>query len=347
MLFCHVGGVISRDTSAKSVAEPREKAKVALLAYEGISPFHLAGPLLVFGGNSLDEPVTELSICTVAGIPIHTTVGLHISSPYGLEEMERADVIIVPGWMSANTPVDDTLRDALLRAQERGAQIIGLCLGVFALARTGMLDGRRATTHWMRSRSFAESFPRVQLEPDILYTRDGNIWTSAGGAAAIDVCSLVLREVCGPAAAAGVARRIVSAPYRGGNQHQLIARPLLFSSSDSRLRAAIEWLGSNLHEDHSVGALAARANMSPRTFSRRFKQMYGTTLLRWLLNEQLQCACSLLETTNLTIDGIAATAGFNSTAALRRHFGRAFHCSPNEYRRDHHQGLPPSLEDAA
>jgi len=240
--------------------------------------------------------------------------------------------VIVPSWRNPTEPAPPALCEALRAADAAGAQLVGLCLGAFVLADAGLLDGRRATTHWAAAQAFAQRYPKVMLDADVLYVEDGPILTSAGTAAGIDCCLHLLRQRYGGEIANRVARRLVTPPHRQGGQAQFIEQPLPAHPRDSRLADLLDWVRAHLDQPHSLDSLAARALMSRRTFTRHFRQITGTTVGDWLLGERLALSQRLLETTDQPVERIAALAGFGSPVSLRQHFGRAFGVSPSAWR---------------
>ncbi len=308
---------------------------VAVVAFDGISPFHLSVPCMVFGPDmsGAGVPRFELRVCAVEPGPLRTTAGFGIVAPRGLSALAGAGIVIVPSWRDPLERPPEALLRALRAAHRRGARIVGLCLGAFVLAEAGLLDGRPATTHWALVPSFAQRYPQVQLRPDVLYVDDGDVLTSAGTAAGIDCCLHLLRTLHGADAAARVARRMVVAPHRQGGQAQYIEQPVAQSHADDRLSGVLEWALKHLNHAHSLDALAQRAVMSRRTFTRHFRQATGTTVGQWLLNQRLARAQRLLETTDRAIDVVAGDAGFGSAVSLRQHFAAAFNTSPSGYRR--------------
>ncbi|MBF3263212.1 helix-turn-helix domain-containing protein, partial [Pseudomonas aeruginosa] len=220
------------------------------------------------------------------------------------------------------------LLDALIAARARGAQLVGLCLGAFVLAEAGLLDGRRATTHWMWAEDFAGRFPAVRVEPDVLYIEDDGLLTSAGTVAGIDCCLHLVRQRLGAQTTNHLARRLVVAPHRQGGQAQFIEQPLPDSAQDGRLGELLVWLRQNLDQAHSLDSLAQRVLMSRRTFTRHFRQLTGTTVNQWLQAERLALAQRLLETTEHSVQAIAGLAGFGSAVSLRQQFSAAFGLPP-------------------
>lgn len=309
--------------------------RVVILTFDGVSLFHLSVPGMVFSADdNLGRARYEVLYCAQAPGKIRSDQGVVIEVPRGLETMAEADIIIVPAWSDAEEPTSPELTSALRQANEQGKLIVGLCLGAFALGHAGLLDGREATTHWGAREMFAESFPRTLFRPDVLYIADGNIVTSAGTVAAIDCCLHLLRERHGSEAANHVARLLVTPPHRAGGQAQYIERPLPRCANDDRLPGVLEWARENLSQSLSVDALAEVAKMSRRTFTRRFREATGTTVTKWLNAERVARAQQLLETTDLSIELIAAEAGFATPLSLRQQFAVQLGTSPSHYRRN-------------
>lgn len=309
---------------------------VAVLAFEGISPFHLSVPCMVFGDDlaRLGVPRYELLVCGERRGLIPTMSGFNIEVPHDLSALARANTVIVPAWRDPDEPPPPALLDALRATHARGARVVGLCLGTFVLAEAGLLDGRRAATHWVWAGDFRKRYPRVRLDQDVLYVDDGDILTSAGTAAAIDCCLHLLRGDHGAEIANRIARRMVVAPQRDGGQAQYIEHPLPKAAGGDRLRATLD-------QPLCLDQLAARASMSRRNFTRHFKAQTGATVSQWLLNHRLASTQRLLETSDHGIDRIAGLVGFGSAASLRQHFAAAFSVSPGAYRRQFRQAPGP------
>lgn len=257
-----------------------------------------------------------------------------MSARYGLRELQRADTVIVPSWRHPGEVPPDALIDALRNAHRRGVRIVGLCLGSFVLAAAGLLDHRPATTHWACAEAFARRYPKIRVNPHVLYVDDGDVVTSAGVAAGIDCCLHLLRQWCGEKVAGCVARRMVVPPHRQGGQAQYIERAFPAPSDEQPLSAVLDWAQRRLHQPLTLDALAQRACMSRRTFTRRFRQTTGTTVGKWLLHQRLTMAQKLLESSNHSIDAIAERTGIGSAVSLRQHFRKAFRTSPSNYRRE-------------
>lgn len=306
--------------------------RIAVVAYDRISPFHLSVPCLVFRESLPGELNYHLQVCAPEPGRLRTTAGFELVVEHGLEVLADAQTIIVPSWHDTYERPPQALLDALVAAHARGAQLVGLCLGAFVLAETGLLDGRQATTHWAWARQFVERFPAVSLDAGVLYVDDGTLLTSAGTAAGIDCCLHLLRQHCGAKVANRVARRLVVPPHRQGDQAQFIEQPLPATARDDRLSDLLDWVRANLEQPHSLDSLADKVLMSRRTFTRHFRQLTGATVGDWLLAERLALSQRLLESTEQPIDQIAALAGFGSPVSLRHHFGRSLGVSPSRYR---------------
>ncbi|HCJ6266586.1 helix-turn-helix domain-containing protein [Pseudomonas aeruginosa] len=311
------------------------RQSVAVVAFDRISPFHLSVPCLVFGQECYDPcaQAFDLRVCTAEPGRLRTTVGFTIEAEAGLEALAEAQTVIVPSWRDPHERPPQALLDALIAARARGSQLVGLCLGAFVLAEAGLLDGRRATTHWMWAEDFAGRFPAVRVEPDVLYIEDDGLLTSAGTVAGIDCCLHLVRQRLGAQTTNHLARRLVVAPHRQGGQAQFIEQPLPDSAQDGRLGELLVWLRQNLDQAHSLDSLAQRVLMSRRTFTRHFRQLTGTTVSQWLQAERLALAQRLLETTEHSVQAIAGLAGFGSAVSLRQQFSAAFGLPPLGYRR--------------
>ncbi|MGW7406256.1 helix-turn-helix domain-containing protein [Streptomyces sp. NPDC054833] len=309
---------------------------VATVLLDGVHPFELGVVCEVFGLDRSDEglPVYDFAVVSAEGPALSTHVGgLTVSTPYGLDRLEKADLIAVPA-SDANVGRDypPELLAALRRAMDRGARVLSVCSGVFVLGAAGLLDGRRCAAHWRHADALARRFPRTRVEPDVLYVDEDPVITSAGTAAGIDACLHIVRKEQGPEVANKIARRMVVPPHRDGGQAQYIERPLPRDSCDT-VGEVLVWMEQHLDEEVTVEQLAARALMAPRTFARRFQQETGTTPYRWILRQRVLLAQELLEGTDETVDAVAARTGFGTAAALRHQFVRALGTTPNAYRR--------------
>ncbi|WP_334070751.1 GlxA family transcriptional regulator [Burkholderia ambifaria] len=309
--------------------------RVAVLAFEGVSLFQLSVPAVAFGvvNGPPDFPRYEVRYCAQFPGYIRSDQGLVIEVPDGLDAMCEADIIVVPAWADPEVPAPAELTDALHQAHAKGTLIVGLCLGAFVLGDAGLLDGREATTHWVARNVFARRFPQTLFRPDVLYVADGNIVTSAGTVAAIDCCLHLVRQRHGSDAANRMARQLVTPPHRQGGQAQYIERPVPQIPNESRLPGVLEWARERLSEPLSVDTLADVAKMSRRTFTRRFRETTGTTVIKWLNAERVARAQQLLETTEMPIECIASEVGFGTPLSLRQHFSTQLGTSPSDYRR--------------
>ena len=304
---------------------------IVTIAFDRISPFHLSAPCIVFGDRHPGVPAFDFAVCAAEPGPLSTTAGFALLVERGLEALAAADIIIVPSWRAPAERAPEPLLNALIAAHRRGARIVGLCLGAYVLAQAGLLDGRAATTHWAYAEDFAGRHPKVKVNPDVLYLEDGNILTSAGTAAAIDCCLYLLRQQLGGDIANSVARRLVVPPHRQGGQAQFVAQPVPQDAGDTRLSGLLDWMRANLGQTLTLDALAERAMMSRRTFTRRFHQLTGSTVGEWLQGERLALAQRLLESTGNSVETIAGLAGFGSSVSLRLHFRNAFGLSPSTW----------------
>jgi AraC family transcriptional activator FtrA len=336
--FCHE---LNSSASGRKDKEHKKTAMhtVATVVYDAVNPFELAVATEVFGFErpELCIPWYRFLICAEESRPTRTAIGFLLTTPYSLEHLSEADTIIVPSSRPGIVPVSEALLAALRQSYQRGARIISFCTGTFLLAAAGLLDGRRVTTHWAWAAELARLYPSVQVDAHKLYIDEGQILTSAGTAAAIDLSLYVVRQDYGAEIAAAVARRMVVPLHRDGGQAQYIETPILSTPDEGTPFAAIlAWIAAHLHEDLTVEQMAAQAVMSPRTFARRFRATLGTTPHQWLLQQRIVMAQRLLETTNETIEHIAGCCGFGSATALRLHFQRLLHTSPQAYRSAFH-----------
>lgn len=307
---------------------------VACIVLEGAAVFEFGVVCEAFGLDRSAQGVPTFDFRPVTPDPglVKTKMGFSLHIENDLSFADDADVVVVtaapvPYWDDMDPRVIDVVR----RAVERGAWVMSVCSGSFALGAAGVLDGKRATTHWMYTDEMARRFPRVTVDPDVLYVQEGRIITSAGTAAGIDACLHLLRQEIGAELTNVVARRMVVAPQRDGGQAQFILHPLPEAQGMS-LSPTLDWAIANLQRELSVEDLAAHAHMSPRTFARRFKADHGTTPAAWLARQRVLHAQRLLERTDWGLDRIAAECGFGSAAVLRQNFARALGTSPTAYR---------------
>lgn len=322
---------------------PSRKFRIAVIAFDGINPFHLSVPCQVFGAQraDCDGATFDVKVCAEdPGAPLTTTAGFDIVATHGLAALSRADIVILPSWHSDCRPAPHSLLQALRRAHQRGAQVVGLCVGAFPLAEAGLLDGRTATTHWALADTMSERYPKIRVDREVLYVDEGEVVTSAGVAAGLDCCLHLLRQLCGAEIANRVARQLVVAPHRQGGQAQFIERPLPVTGSDDRFAQVLAWVGEDLTQDHSIDVLAERALMSRRNFTRHFRQATGTSVKQWLLNQRLAHARHLLESSEVSVEMVAQQAGFGSALSLRQHFRATLRTSPSEYRKLYRSAAP-------
>jgi transcriptional regulator GlxA family with amidase domain len=303
--------------------------RVVALALPNVVAFDLSVPAQVFGRY---EGPYAFEACAQRPGRVATTTAFSVHVERGLEALADADTVVVPGFDPPAWELPQPVLAALRAAHERGARVGSICTGAFALAAAGLLDGRRATTHWAYAQRLARMFPEVEVDPGVLYVDEGDIVTSAGVAAGIDLCLHLVRRDAGAEAANAIARQIVVAPHRDGGQAQFVDAPL--PAADERgLARTRAWALDRLREPLTVAAMARHAECSERTFARRFRAETGTTPLQWLLRERVLHARRLLEATDLPVEDVACEAGFGTATSLRTHFRRSTATSPVAYRR--------------
>jgi transcriptional regulator GlxA family with amidase domain len=303
--------------------------QIVALALPDVVAFDLAIPAQIFGHRDERERYC-FRLCAAETGLVPSTTGYSVQATCGLEALASADTVVVPGY-SPYEPPAPAVMEALRTAADRGARVVSVCTGAFALAAAGLLDGLRATTHWKDAGALAARYPAIDVDPDVLYVDAGQIMTSAGVAAGVDLCLHLVRVDYGEQAAARVARRMVVAPHREGGQAQYLQRPV--PSLGTGLAGTCAWALQQLAEPVSVTAMARHAGWAPRTFARRFLAETGTTPRRWLTAQRLHEARRLLEVTDLPIDQVAARCGLGTAANLRLHLARDADTTPTAYRR--------------
>jgi len=307
---------------------------VAVVIQPGFAPFEFGLACEAFGLDRSDDGIPNFDFRIVAPDPgvVPSNIGFSVNVERGLDAAADVDVLVLaPIPRSTWGAVDPRVTEVVRAAHARGAWLLSVCSGAFVLAASGVLDGKRATTHWRYADLMGRMYPAIEVDPDVLYVQSGNVITSAGTAAGLDACLHLLRQELGAELTNRIARRMVVAPQRDGGQAQFIASPLPVSPSLS-LAPVTEWMMQNLHADLPIERLAARAHMSPRTFARRFKADFGATPAAWLARQRLIHAQRLLEETGFGLDRIASECGFGSAAVLRQNFARTLGMTPTAYR---------------
>ena len=310
---------------------PPKNTKVCTLIYDGLCAFEYGICAEVFG---LDRPEFDnwytYTACAIEDGPIRSVGGLELSIPKNLRMLENAGTILIPGWRGSSEPPPPDLIKALVRAHKRGARLLSICSGVFVLAATGLLSGLKATTHWRYCDALQKTYPDINVQPDVLYVDEGQLLTSAGSAAGLDLCLHLVRRDWGPTIANTVAKRLVLPAHREGGQVQYIERPV--ADSPNKLSTVLDWARGHLDEPLDIDRLADRAGMSVRTLSRRFQSTTGLSPGAWVQTERINLAKELLEQSGQSIEHIAVLSGFNSANALRHQFRQRIGISPQQYR---------------
>lgn len=306
--------------------------KIVVLAIDGVAPFEFGVVCEVFGIDRSDMggPSFDFVVATADPGAVRTSLGFDMIIPTGLEACADADLVAVPAHAIAH--IDERYLEVIRQAEARGAWVLSVCSGAFALAQAGILHGKRATTHWMHTDLLARTYPDTIVDPDVLFVEEGTIVTSAGTAAGIDAALHIVRKELGAAVANVVARRMVIPPQRDGGQAQYIATPVLERSVDS-LAGVTDWMLDNLDRDLTIEQLARRALMSTRTFARRFRADLGATPAAWLNRQRIIRAQQLLEESDTGLEQIAQTCGFGTAAVMRHHFLKVLQTTPTAYRR--------------
>ncbi|WP_181767876.1 GlxA family transcriptional regulator [Streptomyces albidus (ex Kaewkla and Franco 2022)] len=341
---------VSSAPSARATSFQQDgRHRVAVLVRHGVMPLELGLVHQLFSAARSpdgDSPLYEVITCTLAPGPVRTNADFPVHVAHGPDTLAEADTVIIPATHEEDEPesegrLGDALARALGRIRRPGTRVASICTGAFVLAAAGWLDGRRATTHWKSTDRFRCLFPAVDLDPDVLYTGDGDLFTSAGEAAGIDLCLHLIRYDHGAAVANDVARSTVVPPHREGGQAQFIVRPVAGGGARSSTGAARAWALRNLDRPLSLRQLAERESMSVRTFTRRFREEVGLTPVQWLTGQRIERARQLLEETDMPVDKVAADAGFGTGASLRQHLQAALGVSPSAYRATFRGPAPP------
>jgi AraC family transcriptional activator FtrA len=308
--------------------------KVVALAYDQLCTFEFGCTVELFAlpRPELSVPWYEFAVCAAERGPLRAAGGLQVRVPHGLKLLDRADTIVIPGWRAIEEPPPPALITKLRAAYARGARLCSICSGVFVLAAAGVLDGHRATTHWKYVERLRACYPQVKVEANALYVDEGQLLTSAGSAAGLDMLLHLVRGDYGPKVANQVAQRLVIAPHREGGQAQFVPRPVA-PDERGRLARLLDFIRAHLAEVHTLRSLAARAAMSTRTLQREFAQATGQAPYAWIVSERIERAKELLESTRLSAPVVAARVGMGSAESLRHHFRQRLGTTPARYRR--------------
>lgn len=309
------------------------KLKIGLVLYPSFSPFHVSVPYMIFGSILPEESLFELFLIAPDSSAISAERSMFVQPDGGLELLATMDVVIVPGWHKLDEKPSAQMLYSLREAYNRGAYLVGLCYGTYALAYAGILDGKKACTHWLAEQDFKTRFPQIQLDTNALYSEDQRLITSAGTGASLDCCLYIVRKFFGVKIANKFARLMVVPPHREGGQAQFIEHPIARSTSEAQINTLFDFLRENLAKPHSIDELATVVGMSRRTFTRRFQKATGMTVVEWLVNERLQRSRELLELTALSIEQIAEQVGFQTATSFRLHFKQKHAVSPTAWRR--------------
>jgi AraC family transcriptional regulator, transcriptional activator FtrA len=307
---------------------------VVVLAYDQLCTFEFGCVVEVFGLSRPELNVNwyRLSVCAVDRGPLRAAGGIHLKAPYQLSLLDEADTIVIPGWRNLEAEPPRALIQRLRQAHERGTRIAAICSGGFLLAATGLLNGKSATTHWKYAAELSIRYPEIRIEANALYVDEGQLMTSAGSAAGLDMMLHLIRRDHGAKVANSVAQRLVVSPHREGGQAQFI--PTVVTPSDARgLSKLMDWLRAHLAQPHNLASMAHRAHLTPRTLQRRFREITAMTPIEWLYTERVRLAKDLLETSSMSLGGIVMATGFGSEESLRKHFRRLVQTSPIAYRR--------------
>ena len=306
---------------------------VAIVAVDGFSPFHYSVPCILFGDSVSGKKRFNVTICAENPGLLTSREGFALNATEDYSAIRQADIVVVPYWAHVLERPPQTLLDSLVQARDNGAEIVGLCLGSFVLGYAGILNGKRAATHWEFERQFQSLFPAVQLDINALYVDDDNIITSAGTAAALDCCLYIIRQRFGSEVANQIARRMIVPPHREGGQAQFIAQPVPETTRDARINNLIDYLQRNISQPLNLDALAESVAMSRRTLTRHFMKATGMSVVSWITAERLRRSQLLLESSNLPVEAVAEQVGYLSAVTLRQQFKARFGVSPAEWRK--------------
>ena len=321
---------------------PAPRPVVAVLVYAGVNAFELGLATETFGLTDMGPAWYRVVICCEhPGQPVSANNGLKLVADAGLRALAAADTIIVPGWLDTKAAPSAALLNALRRAHRRGARLVSICSGVFILAAAGLLDGRRATAHWAETEELSRRYPAIHIDPNVLYVDDGDIMSSAGRAAGLDLCLHIVRQDFGAEIANVVAQRLVVPPHREGGQAQFIPQSVQ-KADGAALAGLFAWTQGHLDSDLTIARLASKTGMSRRTFIRRFQETTGVSPGEWVVQARILRARELLETTRLPIEDVATATGFKSADALRHHFRARLGTSPAHYRDSFHRSAEPA-----
>lgn len=323
------------NSSHKVRALVGEPLPVVALVYDGLCTFEYGIVAEVFGLKrpELGRELYRFSSVALQKGSFKAAGGLTVQASGTKKDWRKAHTIVIPGWCDKNEPVPEAIIKPLRQAHEKGTRIVSICSGGYVLAAAGLLEQRRATTHWQYASDFQSRYPNIIVEQNHLYIDEDNIVTSAGSSAGIDACLHIVRTDYGAKVANLVARRLVMHSHRQGSQAQFIETPAGKSGSDLRLTQLMQEIRSNLNKKHTIESMANSVSMSTRTLQRRFFAHTGTSVVNWITQEKIACACQLLESTNHSIEHISTTSGFASVDALRYHFRQSLETSPAEYRK--------------
>ena len=309
--------------------------RVAVIVCDGVAMFELGITLEVFALKrpELGVPWYDVAVVSFDPPPLRGTGGIGITPTRSVRALATAGTIVIPSWPRLDEAPPPAMLDAVRKAYARGARLLSICSGAFVLAAAGLLDDRPATTHWLHAPDLARRHPHIRIDPNVLYVDDGDILTSAGTAASIDLCLHLVRKDFGAEIANIVARRLVVPPHRDGGQAQYVDHPVADHPGVDWFDEALAWAEANLRDPITIEDLASRSAMSTRTFTRRFRAATGTTPHAWLTRQRVQLAQRLLETTDRSVEWIAGECGLGTAANLRLHFQRIVCTSPLKYRR--------------